>query len=359
MSIIGKSVEFNQCGDWKQLKVVSRPVREPIENEVRVKMDCVALNRAEELYLHGKFVETPIFPHAGIGYEGAGIVEKIGKGCSKFKVGDRVSVMMNVKMAKNSTQHEYAIFPEKVLVKHPDNVSQVEASTMWMAYQTAYYALVEVAKIKKDDYVVVTAASSSAGMGMIQVAKAFGAKVMVTSRTTKKKQAIMEYGADHFIATNDQDIEEEIMKWTNNKGANIIIDPVGGPYVEKLANATAYLGTLILYGLLSPDVTPFPIIQCWSKYADDPILQEKAAKWINEKFAKKEFKSIVGKVFKGIDSVPDAYKYLDGHDLIGKVVIEFTNNFTYTEHANRRTVTAMDVVCALKKQGRTLYGFNG
>ena len=108
-----------------------------------------------------------------------------------------------------------------------------------MQYLTAYGALVQIAKITRGDFVVITAASSSVGIAAIEIAKVEGALSIATTRTSKKKAELLSLGADHVIATQEEDLVKRIGEITGGKGPRVIFDAIAGKGVELLAKAAA------------------------------------------------------------------------------------------------------------------------
>ena len=104
-----------------------------------------------------------------------------------------------------------------------------------MQYMTAYGALIELGHLKKEDVVLITAASSSVGLAAIQIAKSIGATTVATTRGEGKKQPLLDAGADHVIVTDREDMGERMKTIAGGKGARIIFDPVAGPFLEKQA----------------------------------------------------------------------------------------------------------------------------
>src|SRR5262249_51176410 len=140
-----------------------------------------------------------------------------------------------------------------------------EAAAIWMQYATAYGALIDLAALKSEDTVLIPAASSSVGIAAIQIAKMVGATPIALTRTNNKRQALLDLGAAHVIATMEEDLVAEVKKITGGKGARVVFDPVGGPTVAKLPAAMARLGILLLYGALSNEPTPLPLFEVIGK----------------------------------------------------------------------------------------------
>ena len=128
-----------------------------------------------------------------------------------------------------------------------------------MQYLTAYGALVMFGGLKRGDFVLITAASSSVGLAAIQIVKAEGAIPIAATRKSDKRAQLLALGAPHVIATEEEDLIARVNEITGGNGARLIFDPVGGPSLEKLVEAAAYEGIVFLYGLLSMQPTPFPV----------------------------------------------------------------------------------------------------
>src|SRR5262249_4850342 len=158
----------------------------------------------------------PILP-ARLGYEAAGIVEAVGPDVKGLSPGDIVSVVPPKSMNKYGGYGEVAIVPAQHVIKHPQNMSFAEASAIWMQYLTAYGALIDIANLTKGDYVVLPAASSSVGLAAIQLANLLGAIPIATTRTSQKKKALLEAGAKHVIATQEENLAQKLKEVTQGK----------------------------------------------------------------------------------------------------------------------------------------------
>ena len=130
---------------------------------------------------------------------------------------------------------------------------------------TAYGALVEFGQVKKGEFILITAGSSSAGLAAIQTVKAEGAISITTTRTGAKRDELLGLGADHVIVTDEEDLVARVKDITGGAGARIIFDPIAGPLLDKLAEASAPGATIFEYGWLSGAQTPFPLIPALQK----------------------------------------------------------------------------------------------
>jgi NADPH:quinone reductase-like Zn-dependent oxidoreductase len=192
---------------------------------------------------------------------------------------------------------------------------------------------VNLGKIGRGDFAVISAASSSVGLAAIQITKDEGATSIATTRTSKKTSEIRALGADHVIATEEEDLVTRVNEITKGKGARVIFDPVAGPFVEKLAETAAYHGILIVYGSLSLQPTPFPLAASMGKQLtmrgytlreviNDPELSRVARGYVFDRVADGRFRVKIAKTFPFAQTA-DAYRYLESNEQIGKVVITF------------------------------------
>jgi len=209
-------------------------------------------------------------------------------------------------------------------------LSSIEAASIWMQYLTAL-AIIEVTHATVGDFVIIRAASSSVGLAAIQLANWAGATPIAATRRNAKRQVLLDHGARHVIATEESDLVAEVMKITQGKGARIVFDPVGGPYVETLAQAMAVDGTLFIYGGLSGQPTMHPhwpaafknlSIRGWvaSTLWNHPERFARAKELILRGLAEGHLKPVIARTFK-LDEIVEAHRYLEGNQQVGKIVV--------------------------------------
>ncbi|HJV94621.1 MAG TPA: zinc-dependent alcohol dehydrogenase family protein [Albitalea sp.] len=242
------------------LRMQTLPMSAPGPNEVRIRVEAIGLNRAENVFRKGRYMYAPN-PGAPIGYEAAGVVDAIGSGVSDLAVGDWVSTVPAFSMNDYGVYGEYAIVPAYAAVKYPPSLSPQEAASIWMQYITAYGALIHHGELKRGQTVLLTAATGGVGIAAIQMAKQLGATTIATTRKADKAALLRELGADHVIVTESDDLPARVMEITQGRGAEIVFDAVGGAGFAGLIEATARYGRVYIYGALAPDAvtgTPFP-----------------------------------------------------------------------------------------------------
>ena len=329
---MARIVKFEKTGGADVLQIVEEAPTALAENEVRINVEAVGLNRAEVLFRQGLYLEKPSLP-SRIGYEAAGTVEAVGSKVEGCKVGDKVSTIPAFKMSKYGVYGDSCVVPEYAVAHYPDNLSVAEACSIWMQYLTAYGALCELARMSPTDYVVITAASSSVGYAAIELCRAFGATAIATTRGPEKKQSLLDAGAHHVIVTNEEDLVGKVMDITKGKGASILFDAVAGPMLTQLAKAAAHGATIFEYGALSLDVTPFPLMLSLDKYLtvkgytlfqmnQNPEYQRRAVRYIYEALKSGQLKPKVDKVFDSIEQIGESHRYMESNQQNGKIVVK-------------------------------------
>jgi NADPH2:quinone reductase len=326
-----KAVRFHSVGGPEVLKIEDVPTRKPEAGEATLKVEAVGLNRAESMFFHDQYLEKVSLP-AGIGYEVYGTVVAVGPGGDASLVGKKLATIPGYSQNKNPSLAEEAVVPADALVSVPASLSAAQAAAVWMQYCTAWGAIVELGKVgqrEERDFVIVTAASSSVGVAAIQIARAEGATVIATTRTSAKKKALLEVGAHHVIATQEEDLPAKVREITGGKGARVVFDPVGGDYLNTLAAATAPHGTIYLYGFLSGASHPYPIAgfgksvalegYTFNVFRGTPQWDAMKA-YIQAKLADGTLVPKIDKTF-ALADVVEAYKYLESNQQVGKIVI--------------------------------------
>jgi NADPH:quinone reductase len=325
-----ESYDFTRPVGPEVLRIEELEVLPPGKGEVQIRIHALGLNRAESMFRSGQYLEDPKLP-ARLGYEAAGTVAAVGPGVEGFKIGDAVSTIPSFSLNAYGLYGDLANAPAHAVAHHPPSLSWVEAAAVWMQYLTAYGALIDIAGLKAGDAVVIPAASSSVGLAAIQIANKVGATPIALTRGSAKRQALVDAGAAHVIATDEQDLVGEILDITGGQGARVVFDPVGGPTFAKLAQATAKLGTLFLYGALSTEPTPLPLFDVLGKWitirgyvlmeiTGDPERLERGKQFVNEGLADGSLKPIVARTFP-LEQIVEAHRFLESNQQIGKIVV--------------------------------------
>lgn len=188
---------------------------------------------------------------AVLGCDGSGIVEAIGSEVSKFKVGDEVYFFHGGIGQIQGNYAEFRTIEERFLARKPASLNFTEAAAAPLALITAWESLHDRAQIKTGQTVFINAGAGGVGHLAIQLAKIAGANVCTTASTEEKASFVNTLGADMVINYKEQEFEEAIMDWTNGKGVDVVMDNVGGEWIEKSFPVVAHYGHFVT--LLQPD----------------------------------------------------------------------------------------------------------
>lgn len=259
------------------------------------------------------------------------MVEAVGAGVAGFEPGQPVSVVPAFSMNDYPVYAERAIVPAAAVLHRPAGLGAVEGAAVWMPYVTAYGALVEVGGLRAGDTVVLTAASSSVGLAAIQIARRVGAVPIATTRSRAKRDALLKAGAAEVIVTDEEVVSERVPALTSGRGAEFVFDAVAGPGVVDLAKAVAPGGTLLLYGWLSGEPTPYPAFEIGMPALNmrsytlhettrDPERLRRAEAFVTSGLRTGSLTPVVDRVF-DLDEIAEAHRYLEAGNQLGKIVV--------------------------------------
>ena len=327
---MARIVRFHQTGGPEVLRIEEEPSSPPGEGEVRIAVKAIGLNRAESLYRQGMYLESPTLP-SRLGYEAAGTVEAVGAGVTGVKVGDRVDTLPAFSMGRYGVYGDSVVVPYRAVSSFPGNLSFEEGASIWVAYLTAYGALVEHGGLRKGHHVVITAASSSVGYSAIQVVRAAGGVSIATTRKPEKTGVLRQAGADHVIVTGKEDLAARVMEITGGRGAELIFDAVAGRSMEALAAAAAREATIFVYGVLSMKPTAFPLDTALKKglilrgytlfeIVSVPERMERARKYIFDGLKSGALWPVIDRIFP-FESIVEAHRYMESNQQNGKIVV--------------------------------------
>ena len=215
------------------LELRDAPVPEPGPGQVLLRMHAAGLNRGELIVGHS--VKAGGTAKAA-GGEGAGEVARLGEGVTGFKTGDRVMGRCSGAFA------EYSLIDAREALAMPKNLSWEEAACIPLVFMVVHDMLIAQGKLKAGEWLLVTGVSSGVGVAALQTAKALGAKVIGTSGSQDKLDKLKAMGLDVGIRTRAGDFADAVMKATGGKGANLVVNNVGGSVFAETIRALAYEG---------------------------------------------------------------------------------------------------------------------
>ena len=322
-------IRFQRTGGPDVLQYDETATRPLETGEIRLKVEAIGINRAEIMFRQGHYIEPPKFP-SPLGYEAAGVIEEVAPGVEGFAPGDRAAVIPAFSMSRYGTYGDSVVLPAFAMVRTPPQLTSVEAAACWMQYMTAFM-LIEFGGMKEGSDVLICAAASSVGLAAIQLANAMGAHPIATTRNQAKVQPLLDAGAAAVINTRQSKTAREVMRLTHGKGADIIFDPVAGPGLMENCDAAAQGANVFVYGALSPEPTPFPLLAGISKcltfrtYAlmlitTNPERLARAKAWVLGGLEKGKLKPVISKIFT-FRQMADAHRYMESSEQIGKIVV--------------------------------------
>lgn len=330
-----KVIRFHRLGGPEVLKVEQVELAAPMPGEVQIRVHALGLNRAEALFRSGLYIEEPEFP-SGSGLEAAGVIECVGSGVHGWTPGDRVAVVPPVSMKQHPTQGELINVAVGRVVPIPPGQSFEEAAATWMAYLTAYGALVDVAAVNSGEHVVITAASSSVGLAAIQLVNALGGLPIALTRSDRKREPLVAAGAAHVVTLDQDRVAEAIREITGAAGARVIFDAVGGKLLPVLVSAAAADGIVISYGALDVCPSELPPAALLAKsltlrgYLVHELLRNPGSLSIAKEFILKRIASgdLVPKIARTFpfEEITAAYRFLESNAQFGKVVVKIQSD---------------------------------
>jgi NADPH:quinone reductase-like Zn-dependent oxidoreductase len=319
------------------LKLVELPDPQPGPSEVLVKIRATSLNYRDWATITGNYAGSgTLIPVS----DGAGEIVAIGEKVKAFKVGDRVAGVFEPKWQAGDPKPEkiewalggnlpgllrdYAVFDEAEVVRIPDYLSYAEAATLPVAAVTAWYALRELGKIKAGETVLVLG-TGGVSIFALQLAKIFGAKVLVTSSSDAKLERARKLGADETINYRTNPAwENEVLRLTNGRGADHIIEVGGAETLGRSVKAAAVGANIAIVGYLSGKNFELPVLTVIAKMLRIQGLRVGSKETFLDllrALSVHQLRPVIDKVFQ-FSEVKEALRYMESGSHFGKIVIQ-------------------------------------
>ena len=239
-----KAIIITRPGGPEVLEMQDRPKPEPGVGQIRVRVRASALNRADLMQREGNYPVPPGVPADISGMEYAGEVDSLGPSASLWTVGDRVMGIIG-----GAGHAEFLCVHEREAIPVPRGLSWEEAAAIPEAFLTAYDALFRQLDLRMGETVLIHAVASGVGTAGLQLARAGGARVVGTSRSTAKLERAKELGLDVAVDASKGNWIEKIAATIGNEKVNAILDLVGGAYLDGNLRVLAQRGRMIVVGL--------------------------------------------------------------------------------------------------------------
>jgi NADPH2:quinone reductase len=320
-----KAIRIHQFGPTEEaLQFEEVPTPAPGPDELLIKVAAASLNRADLGLRSGSYrvapEELPIIP----GREFAGVVDRAGSNVSEFKAGQRI-----VAYTGKGGYAEYATAKPGEVRPIPDGIDFATAAAVPTVFLTAWFALLEEAKLQSGEWLLVQAGSSGVGIAAIQIGKYLGAQVITTSSDDKKAKKLRHLGADVVIDYTQDDFVFEIRHATPKRGVDVVLEMIGGEVYTKSLEVLAPGGRLVsLGGAFAPIPETPPQLSEGRKATRFSITNYLKAH--PEGFREVDnflrlikgntFHVVIDKAFP-LAEARDAQRYLEGRDHFGKIVL--------------------------------------
>ncbi|RYY76351.1 MAG: NAD(P)H-quinone oxidoreductase [Gammaproteobacteria bacterium] len=319
-------IDTNGSGDANVLRICEATVPQPAAQQVLIRVFAAGINRPDILQRQGLY-PPPVDASPILGLEVAGEITEIGKDVTNWKIGDKVCALVN-----GGGYAEYAVAPAAQCLPIPDTFSFVQAAALPETFFTVWHNLFQRAKLKSGETLLIHGGTSGIGTTAIQLAIAFGVKVFATAGSVEKCQAIESLGA---VAINyrEQDFVTEIKAQTQERGVNVILDMVGGDYIQRNFSAAAKDARIVNIAFLNGSKTELDLMPLMLKRltltgstlrAQPPQIKADIAKELEEQvwplLNNQTIKPLIDSVF-AFEDVAKAHERMESSQHIGKIVL--------------------------------------
>ena len=246
------AIVFAQTGGPEVLALSDVPKPDVRPGMVLIKVHAIGVNFADVRFRQGLYVVKPKLPDTP-GMEAAGVVEAVGQGVTGVKPGTRVAAFTVKSYA------EYCQAPESMVIPLPDAVNFVDGAAFPIQVLTAYHMLHTADTTTPGRTVLVHSAAGGVGLAAVQLAKVAGARVFGTVSSDAKAQLVKDHGADAVINYASEKFADEVLRLTDGRGVDLILDAVGKPTFEEGLRCLAPFGHLILYGRAGGPTDPLNV----------------------------------------------------------------------------------------------------
>jgi NADPH:quinone reductase-like Zn-dependent oxidoreductase len=243
-----RAIWVRKWGGPEVLEVREAPDPEPKAGEVRVRVKACGLNFAEVTARQGLYPDAPKAPCV-LGYEGAGVVDRLGEGVEGLAVGARVAFMMRF-----GAHADCVCVPAGQAIPMPDSMSFEQGAALPVNYVTAYHMLFRIARVRKGDRVLIHMAAGGVGIAALQLCRTIEGIETFGTCSASKHDVARQHGCDHPIDYRTKDYAEEVKKLTDGRGVDYVFDPLGGKDWQKGYSLLAESGLLVCFGMANVQV---------------------------------------------------------------------------------------------------------
>ena len=299
------------------------PTPQPMQDEYLIRIKAIALNPID-MYIRAGTINMPLPKQFITGCDFAGVVEKVGENCSRFKEGDRVWGSNQGLLGRQGTSAEFAAIKEDWLYPSPEGVDDQQLAATSLVGITAHLGLFRNVNLKAGETIFVNGGTGGVGSMVVQMAKAIGAKVITTVGSSAKEDLCRSWGADKVINYKTDDIPKEVKDYTNNQGVHVWFETQREPDFFKIVELMAARGRIIIMAGRTAQplfpVGPFYVkgltLTGFAMFNATPDEQRRCANDINAWLASGKLRSHIGAAFP-LSKAAEAHKLLEENTLKG------------------------------------------
>jgi putative PIG3 family NAD(P)H quinone oxidoreductase len=239
-----RAVVCDRPGDESVLRVGEVPTPEPGPGQIRIRVAATAVNRADLLQRRGSYPPPPGESEI-LGLECAGTVDALGPGTARFAVGERVMALLG-----GGGYADFVVCDERVALPVPATLGLAEAAALPEVFLTVWLTVFDLGQARSGETLLVHGGGSGVGTAAIQLGVGRGLAVLCTAGTDVKVQRCRELGAAHAFNYESEEFGARVAEVTGGRGVDLILDSIGGPYLQPNLRALATGGRLILIGVM-------------------------------------------------------------------------------------------------------------
>lgn len=322
-----RQIIVNEFGGPEKLVLQDVPMPSAGDGQIVIKVEASGVNFSDSMQRRDKYVFPVSLPYLP-GFEVAGVVTELGKGVENVSVGDRVVALL----PDGGGYAQYAVTASYLAAVLPPNISCQESLALQVQGLTAYLMLKDGAKLQAGQSIIIHAAAGGVGTLLVQIAKEMGAsKVIATASNVQKLEVTKSLGADVLIDYSEPNWVQKVNDATEGKGADLIIDAVGGEILTNSLNCLAPFGKLISFGnptAASTLIEAFALVNKnqtvhgfgLASYFEKPALMQEAYQYLFTQAATGKLKVYIGQTF-SLKDAAEAHRQMENRQTTGKTVL--------------------------------------
>jgi NADPH:quinone reductase len=321
-----RALVCHSYGPPENLTLQETPALIPDRSQILIDVHAASLNFPDTLQIQGKYQFQPPMPFIP-GSEIGGVVRSVGAEVKGFAQGDRVMAAPAI-----GGIAEQVLAPPSAVRHIPDNMDFKTAAGFAMVYTTAWHALKQRAQLRHGETLLVLGASGGVGMAAVELGKLLGARVIAAASSAEKLDFVSQLDPDELLNYGDGDLKEKVKALTDDKGADVIFDPVGGSLFDQATRCIHWNGRILVVGFASGRIPEYKANLALLKGAsmvgvflgrfrkEEPQLYEENFRELLDLYGKGSLKPVISQTF-ALEDYVAAFQVFSERQAMGKVVL--------------------------------------